>query len=75
VGDVRVVAAVALHPAEHFEEDGEDGVPARAVLLGPISFLLLGRPTVPGFEPLPELLDALLPVYRAVSTSGPLAPV
>ena len=32
MGDVRVVAAVALHLVEDLEEDGQDGVPARAVV-------------------------------------------
>ncbi len=31
VGDVRVVAAVALHLVEDFEEDSEDRVPAAAM--------------------------------------------
>ena len=32
MGDVRVVAAVALHLVQDLEEDREDGVPARAVV-------------------------------------------
>ncbi|MBN2289659.1 MAG: 5-methyltetrahydropteroyltriglutamate--homocysteine S-methyltransferase [Candidatus Glassbacteria bacterium] len=39
-------------------------VPAMPVLIGPVSFLLLGRPT-DGVEPL-SLLESLLPVYREV---------
>jgi 5-methyltetrahydropteroyltriglutamate--homocysteine methyltransferase len=35
------------------------------VLLGPVSFLLLGKSRVDGFDPL-DLLDRLLPVYRQV---------
>src|SRR5439155_14127020 len=59
----------ALSGSKPFDELAEaraQGIPARPLLLGPISFLLLGRSTTPGFEPLAELLDALLPVYREV---------
>lgn len=38
---------------------------AKVVLLGPVSFLLLAKPTVEGFAPL-SLLDRLLPVYAEV---------
>jgi len=50
---------------EEFEEAKAQGVPARPVLLGPVSFLLLSKPTVAGSDPL-DALDRLLPVYQAV---------
>ena len=46
------------------------GEAAKPVLLGPLSFLLLAKPTVEGFAPL-DLLDRLLPVYA--ETIGRLA--
>jgi 5-methyltetrahydropteroyltriglutamate--homocysteine methyltransferase len=39
------------------------GIETRPVLLGPLSFLLLSRPAVPGFQPL-ALLDPLLDIYE-----------
>src|SRR5207253_2381701 len=46
------------------------GIAARPVLLGPVSFLLLGKVREEdgreGFDPLVELLDPLLAVYREV---------
>ncbi|MBW7996688.1 MAG: 5-methyltetrahydropteroyltriglutamate--homocysteine S-methyltransferase [Candidatus Glassbacteria bacterium] len=44
------------------DEALEQGVPAMPVLIGPLSFLLLGRGE-DGFDTL-NLLDSLLPVYR-----------
>ncbi len=41
------------------------GISARPVLLGPVSFLLLGKSKAAGVEPL-RLLDRLLPVYEEV---------
>jgi 5-methyltetrahydropteroyltriglutamate--homocysteine methyltransferase len=41
------------------------GIETRPVLIGPVSFLLLGKSTTDGFDPL-ELLDALLPIYGEV---------
>ena len=38
------------------------GIRTRPVLLGPVSFLSLGKAVEPGFDPL-DLLDRLLPVY------------
>jgi 5-methyltetrahydropteroyltriglutamate--homocysteine methyltransferase len=53
-------------PFDELAEAQDCGVPARPVLLGPLSFLLLGRSTQAGFSPLDGLLDALLPVYAEV---------
>lgn len=52
-------------PIDEFLEAKELGVHTRPVLLGPVSFLLLGKPTADDVRPL-LLLDALLPVYEHV---------
>ncbi|WP_029631542.1 5-methyltetrahydropteroyltriglutamate--homocysteine S-methyltransferase [Zavarzinella formosa] len=48
-----------------FREAKSLGIPARPVLVGPVTFLTLGKAKEPGFEPL-ELLSSLLPVYEEV---------
>jgi len=50
---------------EYLEAKNEAGVHSRPVVVGPISFLFLGKPASdePGFKPL-SLLDKLLPVYK-----------
>ncbi len=53
-------------PFDELAEAQALGIPARPVLLGPVSFLLLGRAVEPGLDPLRDLLDALLPVYQEV---------
>jgi 5-methyltetrahydropteroyltriglutamate--homocysteine methyltransferase len=50
---------------DEFVEAGELGIVTRPVLLGPVSFLLLGKARTPGLEPL-SLLDRILPVYTSV---------
>ncbi|HET6341562.1 MAG TPA: 5-methyltetrahydropteroyltriglutamate--homocysteine S-methyltransferase, partial [Gemmatimonadota bacterium] len=45
-------------PFDELAEASAAGIPTRPVLLGPVSFLLLAKPTEPGFEPL-RLLDPL----------------
>lgn len=45
-----------------FIEAKEQGIPAKPVLIGPVSFLLLGKEKEPGFHRL-ELIRKLLPVY------------
>jgi 5-methyltetrahydropteroyltriglutamate--homocysteine methyltransferase len=52
-------------PFAEFAEARAAGVPAKPTLLGPITFLLLGKGAEDGVAPL-SLLDALLPVYREV---------
>ncbi|HVC70488.1 MAG TPA: 5-methyltetrahydropteroyltriglutamate--homocysteine S-methyltransferase [Acidimicrobiales bacterium] len=49
-------------PVDEFREALGLGIVTRPVLVGPVSFLLLGKATVPGFRPL-ELLPRLLAVY------------
>ncbi|EOQ99854.1 hypothetical protein E3P92_02046 [Wallemia ichthyophaga] len=53
---------------DEYKEAKNAGVETRPVLLGPISFLLLGkaaRDASPGFEPI-SLLDKLVPVYEEI---------
>jgi 5-methyltetrahydropteroyltriglutamate--homocysteine methyltransferase len=52
-------------PVEEYAEARALGVHTRPVLVGPVSFLLLGKGTQPGFNPL-TLLDSLVPVYEEV---------
>jgi 5-methyltetrahydropteroyltriglutamate--homocysteine methyltransferase len=68
VPELRPGQAFALEstkPIDEFLEARACGVNARPVLLGPLSFLLLGRG--PGGTPPPlELVDGLVPVYEAL---------
>ncbi len=52
-------------PIDEFIEAKKLGVHTRPVLLGPVSFLLLGKVKDPGFDRF-TLLDSLLPVYKEV---------
>jgi 5-methyltetrahydropteroyltriglutamate--homocysteine methyltransferase len=52
-------------PIEEYEEARRLGYQTRPVLIGPVTFLKLGKGTNPTFDPL-SLLDALLPVYVEV---------
>ena len=52
-------------PLDEFEQAQSLGILTKPVLVGPVSFLLLGKSRIEGFEPL-DLLDRLLPVYREV---------
>jgi 5-methyltetrahydropteroyltriglutamate--homocysteine methyltransferase len=52
-------------PIDAFNEAQSLGIRTRPVLLGPLSFLLLGKAKSQGVRPL-ELLDQLLPVYEEV---------
>ncbi|UWU67812.1 5-methyltetrahydropteroyltriglutamate--homocysteine S-methyltransferase [Bradyrhizobium sp. NC92] len=49
-------------PIEEYEEAKSLGYQTRCVLVGPVTFLKLGKSADPGFNPL-LLLDQLLPVY------------
>ncbi|WP_439659225.1 5-methyltetrahydropteroyltriglutamate--homocysteine S-methyltransferase [Lentzea sp. HUAS TT2] len=49
-------------PIAEYREALERGFTTRPVLLGPVTFLLLAKSTVPGFDPL-TLLDRLLEAY------------
>ncbi|MFT3749625.1 MAG: 5-methyltetrahydropteroyltriglutamate--homocysteine S-methyltransferase [Agriterribacter sp.] len=48
-----------------FVEAKQNGIPAKPVLLGPVSYLLSGKEKEPGFHRL-ELIKKLLPVYIEV---------
>src|SRR5579884_668825 len=50
---------------DEFDEARSLGIVTKPVLLGPVSFLLLGKSRIEGFHPL-GLLDSLLPVYEQV---------
>jgi len=52
-------------PVDEFAEALAMGIRTRPVLLGPVSFLLLGKSRTVKFAPL-DLLDGLLPVYEQV---------
>jgi 5-methyltetrahydropteroyltriglutamate--homocysteine methyltransferase len=60
-------------PLQMFREAKALGIHTRPVILGPVTFLKLGKATQPGFDPI-ELLDRLLPVYAGIlaelSTAG-----
>src|SRR5947207_1438900 len=55
-------------PVDELREAQALGVAAKPVLIGPVTFLLLGKSRAPGFDRL-SLLDALLPVYAEVLAS------
>jgi len=50
---------------DEFQEASDLGIQTRPDLLGPVSFLLLGKSKEENFSPL-ELLDNLLPVYTEI---------
>ncbi len=52
-------------PFDEFEEAKALGIVTRPVLLGPVSFLLLGKPRDEGFDPL-QHLEAVADVYGEV---------
>ncbi|MFQ5689178.1 MAG: 5-methyltetrahydropteroyltriglutamate--homocysteine S-methyltransferase [Gemmatimonadota bacterium] len=53
-------------PFREFREARERGILTRPVLVGPVSFLLLGKGRDAGFEPLDVHLGAVLDVYAEV---------
>jgi 5-methyltetrahydropteroyltriglutamate--homocysteine methyltransferase len=55
----------SLKPVTEFLEAKSLGIVTRPVLLGPVSFLLLGKMKEQGADPL-SLLDRVLPVYEGV---------
>jgi 5-methyltetrahydropteroyltriglutamate--homocysteine methyltransferase len=57
-------ALASTKPVDEFKEAKELGIHTRPVLIGPVSFLLLGK--MEGEGNALELLDALLPVYEDV---------
>jgi len=61
----QTFALSATKPVDEFLEAKALGIPAKPVLIGPVTFLLLAKSPTPGFAPL-ALLDRLLPVYADV---------
>ncbi|MDR2364712.1 MAG: 5-methyltetrahydropteroyltriglutamate--homocysteine S-methyltransferase [Zoogloeaceae bacterium] len=62
--------AFALHGERIFSELAEAralGHPAKVALIGPLTFLWLGKEKTPGFSRL-DLLERILPVYRQLLT-------
>jgi 5-methyltetrahydropteroyltriglutamate--homocysteine methyltransferase len=55
----------SLKPVEEFLEAKALGIQTRPVLLGPVSFLQLGKSKDPNLQPL-SLLETLLPVYADI---------
>ncbi len=53
-------------PFREVREARELGIEARPVMLGPVSFLLLGKPATGGFDPLEVHLEAVTETYREV---------
>jgi 5-methyltetrahydropteroyltriglutamate--homocysteine methyltransferase len=53
-------------PFDEFEEALALGIATRPVLLGPVSYLLLGKSREEGFDPLAEHLEAVTSVYLDV---------
>ena len=52
----------SLKPVDEYREARALGIETRPVLLGPVTYLQLGKGSVAGFDPL-SLLDRVLPVY------------
>ncbi|MDP6349211.1 MAG: 5-methyltetrahydropteroyltriglutamate--homocysteine S-methyltransferase [Chloroflexota bacterium] len=52
-------------PVDEFSEAREQGVATRPVLVGPVTYLLLGKSDDEAFDPL-TLLDSILPIYAEV---------
>jgi 5-methyltetrahydropteroyltriglutamate--homocysteine methyltransferase len=65
LGPDSTFVADARKPLAESREARDLGITTRPVLVGPVTFLLLSKSTVDGFEPL-SLLDALLPAYAQV---------
>jgi 5-methyltetrahydropteroyltriglutamate--homocysteine methyltransferase len=65
LGPSTSFAADPAKPVGEFREAASLGIATRPVLVGPVTFLLLAKSTVDGFDPL-SLLDALLPAYVRV---------
>ena len=62
LGPGTTFSLASTKPVDEFTEALGLGIETRPVLIGPVTYLLLAKPTVPGFSTL-ELLPALLDVY------------
>lgn len=65
LADDQVFQLSSTKILDHFLEAKALGVHTRPVLLGPVTFLKLAKPTTPGFNPL-ALLPKLLPIYAQI---------
>ena len=69
----QTFALASRKPIEEYQEAKALGYQTRPVLIGPVTFLKLGKASGAGFDPL-SLLDRLLPVYievlRELAASG-----
>jgi len=63
--DATRFSLASTKPIDEYKEAKANGIETRPVLLGPVTFLLLGKATDGTVDPL-DLLDDLLPVYREV---------
>ncbi len=63
--DDQQFALASTKVIDEFIEARDQGIVTRPVLLGPVSYLLLGKPKSAQYRPL-DLLDRLLPVYMKV---------
>jgi 5-methyltetrahydropteroyltriglutamate--homocysteine methyltransferase len=63
--DGQRFAVGSLKAVEEFVEAKRHGIITRPVLIGPVTFSMLGKAKSPGLESL-SLLDALLPVYEQI---------
>lgn len=61
----QAFSLTSLKPVEEFLEARALGIHTRPVILGPLTFLKLGKAQAEGFDPL-TLLPRLLPVYEAL---------
>ncbi|MGC4190010.1 MAG: 5-methyltetrahydropteroyltriglutamate--homocysteine S-methyltransferase [Thermomicrobiales bacterium] len=65
LGPETIFRIASTKPLDSLRAAQALGHQAKVVLLGPVTFLALAKPTVDGFDPL-TLLDRLLPLYTQV---------
>ncbi len=70
--DRQRFALSSRKPVSEFEEAKALGIETRPVLIGPVTFLTLGKASDSGREPL-SLLESVLPVYREILSELRLA--
>ncbi|WP_396451032.1 5-methyltetrahydropteroyltriglutamate--homocysteine S-methyltransferase [Actinomadura sp.] len=61
----RLADGAAAKPLAEYREAKALGIETRPVLVGPLTYLLLAKPSTPGFRTL-ELLDGLVDVYAEI---------
>ncbi|MEU8258161.1 5-methyltetrahydropteroyltriglutamate--homocysteine S-methyltransferase [Micromonospora inaquosa] len=73
IDDDTVFAANPVKALREYREAREVGIETRPVLVGPATFLLLAKPSVPGRDPidrLPDLIDVYADILRALAADG-----